>query len=178
MLNKTHVSAGVAIALALALAAPAHADVLIAHTRNGDFVFTIDVNNGDTQTVVPIDNTGRAQSGALLVPANSRFIVSYTAECDVDSTFTNARVSVNLDILAVNQATGLPIVLPPTNGDQDAFCTGDSRPGFDGPNMNTVTAVAVSIPAGTYRIEVRASVQGANGYGTGWLGDSSLIISF
>jgi hypothetical protein len=44
--------------------------------------------------------------------------------------------------------------------------------------MNTITAVAVNIPAGTYRIEVRASVQGANGYGTGWLGDSSLLISF
>ena len=176
MLEKTRLSA--AVALAVALATPAQADVLIAHTRTGDFVFTIDVNNGDTQTVVPLDNTGRVQSGALIVPVNSRFIVSYTAECDVDSTFTNARVSVNLDILAVNQATGLPIALPPTNGDQDAFCTGDSRPGFDGPNMNTVSAVAVNIPAGTYRIEVRASVQGANGYGTGMLGDSSLLISF
>jgi hypothetical protein len=118
------------------------------------------------------------QSGALIVPANSRFIVSYTAECDADSTFTNARVSVSLDILAVNQATGFAIALPPTNGDQDAFCTGDSKPGFDGANMNTVTAVALNIPAATYRIEVRASVQGANGYGTGFPGDSSLIISF
>jgi hypothetical protein len=178
MLRKTRVCAGIAVALVLALAAQASADVLLAHTRNGDFVFTIDVNNGDTQTVVPIDNAGRTQSGALVVPANSRFIVTYTAECDVDSTFTNTRVAVNLDILAVNQATGLPIALPPTNGDQDAFCTGDSRPGFDGPDMNTVTALAVNIPPGTYRIEVRASVQGANGFGTGWLGDSSLIISF
>jgi hypothetical protein len=54
---------------------------------------------------------------------------------------------VSLDILAVNQATGFAIALPPTNGDQDAFCTGDSTPGFDGANMNTVTAVALNIPA-------------------------------
>jgi hypothetical protein len=178
MLKKTRATAGVAVALALLAAAPALADVLISHTRSGDFVFTIDVNNGDTQTIVPLDNTGRAQSGSLVVPPNSRFIVSYTAECDADSTFTNARVSVNLDIFAVNQATGVMIALPPTTGDQDAFCTGDNRPGFDGPDMNTVTALAANIPAGTYRIEVRASVTGANGYGTGWLGDSSLIISF
>jgi hypothetical protein len=45
-------------------------------------------------------------------------------------------------------------------------------------SWNTVTAVAIDIPAGSYRIEVRASVQGANGFGTGLLGDSSLIVSF
>ena len=178
MFQQRCFSAGVAGALALALAAPAQADVLITHTRADDFVFTIDVNNGNIQTAVPLDDTGRTQSGGLIVPVNSRFIVSYTAECDVDSMFTNARVSVSLDILAVNQATGVAIALPPTTGDKDAFCSGDNRPGFDGPDMNTVTAVAINIPAGTYRIEVRASVQGANGFGTGLLGDSSLIVSF
>jgi hypothetical protein len=72
MLKKTRVTTGVAVALALLAAAPTRADVLIAHTRNGDFTFTIDVNNGDTQRVVPLDNTGRGQSGALARTATAR----------------------------------------------------------------------------------------------------------
>ena len=61
MFQQRCFSASVAVALALALAAPAQADVLITHTRAGDFVFAIDVNNGDTQTVVPLDDTGRGK---------------------------------------------------------------------------------------------------------------------
>ena len=106
-----------------------------------------------------------------------RFIVSYTAECAVASPTTGTKVTLNVDIVAINQANGVTIELPPTNGDQDFFCTSDSGPFANGPTtMNAVNAVAVKIPAGTYRIAVRANVQGANGFGTGRLGDSSLVV--
>jgi len=169
-------TASVAGALAL-LTVPAPADVIVSQTRNGNFIFNIDVNNGDTETVVPLDNAGLLQSVTLAVPANARFIVSYTAECAVDSRLTGA--SFNLDITAVNQATGLGIVLPPTNtaGEEDAFCTSNGN-GFDGLAMNAVNAVAVNLPAGNYRIAVGASLP-LSQFGEfvrGLLGDSSLII--
>lgn len=177
MLKNKLLTASVAGALAL-LTVPAPADVIVSQTRNGDFIFAIDANNGDTETVVPLDNAGLLQSVTLAVPANARFIVSYTAECAVDSRIPGA--SLNLDIRVVNQATGLGGALPPTNtaGEEDAFCTSDGTPGFNSFAMNAVNAVSVNLAPGNYRIEVRASLP-LSQFGElvrGRLGDSSLII--
>ena len=45
-LKNKLLTASVAVALVL-LTALAQADVIVSHTRNGNFIFNVDVNNGD-----------------------------------------------------------------------------------------------------------------------------------
>lgn len=152
--------------LALTAAVPARADHFIAMTRLNNFN-TI----GAGGTLVPLNDFGALATPAFAVAAGTRFIVSYTAECAQNAAGVFGYV--NVDIRALNIATGAVTVLPPTNSPGDAFCSSNNVAGFDGWSMNAVNAVATGLPAGNYRIQVFART--VNG-GTGWLGDSSLIV--
>ncbi|WP_157272320.1 hypothetical protein [Azohydromonas aeria] len=151
---------------ALTAAVPARADHFIAMTRGTNFS-----GFGAAGVLVPLDLTGATSSPAFFVAAGSRFIVSYTAECANNAAGVGSWVDV--DIRAINTATGAVTVLPPTNSGGDAFCTSNNVAGYDGWAMSAVNAVATNLPQGNYRIQVLARTVGG---GLGWLGDSSLIV--
>lgn len=155
-------------AAALAAAVPAQAEILVTMSRPGNFA---GITAGGQ--LMPLTPAGANQTPAFFVPAGSRFLVSYTAECANDAATTSSWVS--LDIRAVNVATGAITVLPPTNvaGSQDAFCTSNGTAGYDGWTTTTVIATGVQLPAGNYRLQVYART--VNG-GSGWLSDSSLTV--
>lgn len=155
-------------AAALAAAVPAQAEILVTMSRPGNFTGITAAGQ-----LMPLTPAGANQTPAFFVPAGSRFLVSYTAECANDAATTTAWVS--LDVRAVNVATGAVTVLAPTRvaGDQDAFCASNGTAGYDGWATHTVIATGVQLPAGNYRIQVYART--VNG-GFGWLSDSSLTV--
>ncbi|MES2354603.1 MAG: hypothetical protein V4568_09420 [Pseudomonadota bacterium] len=159
--------ASVTSVLALLAATEASADAIISHTRAGNFTFA-----GPGPAAVPIA-PGVFQTPAFANAASQRFLVLYTAECSVDA--ANQGTWLDLDIQAVNVATGAVTVLAPTVGTSDAFCTSNGTAGQDNWHMNAVNAVGGGgLPAGNYVIRVVGKVQG--GAGQGWLGDSSLTV--
>lgn len=160
--------AGLIGAAALAAAVPAQAEILVTMTRPGNFT-----GIGAGGVLVPLTPGGINQTPSFNVPAGGRFIVSYTAECSNDAPGTNSWVT--LEIRAVNVHTGAVTVLPPTNAPagEDAFCTSNGTTGHDGWTMAAVNATGVRLAAGTYRIQVWGRT--VNG-GSGWLGDSSLVV--
>ncbi|WP_157991343.1 hypothetical protein [Caldimonas tepidiphila] len=167
--------AGGVAALALAAAGAASADTLSAQTRNGNFTF----QNAQGQVNVPVA-PGTFESPTFAFIQGERLVVSYTAECAVAGGNNNqnnnsANIWMDLDIVARNVTTNVITVLPPTNGNNDAFCSVNHTPQNDGWQMNAVNAVALNLPTGIYRVEVRARLRG-NGATSGHLGDSSLIV--
>lgn len=150
----------------LMAASQASADALIGMTRAGNFTFAAPVT-------VPIA-AGVTSSPAFFNAAGQRFIVSYTAECAVAAAAGNTTTWMDLNVVAINIATGAVFTLAPTVGTLDAFCTSNGTVGNDGWSMNAVNAIGgAGMPAGNYRVQVRARLSGA---GTGHLGDSSLIV--
>ena len=108
-------------------------------------------------------------------PAGARFIVSYNAECAVAAAAGNSSTWMDVDVRAVNIATGAVFTLTPTAGGLDAFCTSNGTAANDGWQRVVVNAIGgPGMPAGNYRVNVRARLSGA---GTGHLGDTSLVIS-
>lgn len=155
-------------AAALAAAVPAQAEILVTMSRHGNFF-----GFGAGGTLVPLTPNGTTQTPAFNVPAGSRFIVSYSAECANDAAGYQSWVT--LEIRAVNVNTGAVRVLSPTGAPNsgDAFCSSNGTAGFDGWSTHTVNANGVQLPAGTYRIQV----WGRTAFGgSGWLGDSSLVV--
>jgi hypothetical protein len=160
--------AGLLGAAALAASVPAHAEILVTMTRPNNFS-----GFGAGGAVVPLTPGGNTVTPAFNVPAGGRFIASYTAECSNDAPGTSSWVT--LEIRAINVFTGAVTVLPPTNaaGGADAFCTSNGTAGHDGWVMAGVNATGVQLPGGTYRIQVFARTVAG---GTGWLGDTSLVV--
>lgn len=160
--------AGLIGAAALAAAVPAQAEILVTMSRHGNFS-----GFGAGGTAVPLTPNGTTLTPAFNVPAGGRFIVSYSAECANDASGYQSWVS--LEIRAINVNTGAVRVLSPTgaSGGADAFCSSNGTAGYDGWGTHTVNANGVQLPAGTYRIQVWGST--VNG-GSGWLGDSSLVV--
>jgi hypothetical protein len=155
--------------LGLLAAGQASADSFIALARAGNFTFA----SAAGQVAVPI-GAGVFQTPAFFNAAGQRFIVSYTAECAVAAAAGNTSTWLDLDVRAVNLATGAVFVLPPTVGGADAFCTSNGTAADDGWNMTAVNAIGgAGMPAGNYVVQVRARLSGA---GTGHLGDSSLVV--
>jgi len=155
-------------ALGVMAASQASAHSFIAVSRMGNFTFPA------AGAMVPI-------AGAAVVtpifanPANARFIVSYNAECAVAAAAGNTSTWMDIDVRAINAVTGAVFTLTPTAGGLDAFCTSNGTAANDGWQRVVVNAIGgVGMPAGNYRIQIRARLSGA---GTGHLGDTSLIVS-
>lgn len=155
-------------ALGLLAASQVSAHSIIAVARVGNFTF------GPAPVLVPV-NGGAVVTPFFFNAAGQRFIVSYNAECAVAAAAGNASTWMDVDVRAVNIATGAVFTLTPTAGGLDAFCTSNGTVGNDGWQRVVVNAIGgPGMPAGNYRIQVRAGLSGA---GTGHLGDTSLLVS-
>jgi hypothetical protein len=155
-------------AFGLLAATQASAHSFIAVSRMGNFTF------GAAPVMVPI-NGASTVTPIFANPAGARFIVSYNAECAVAAAAGNSSTWMDVDVRAVNIGTGAVFTLTPTAGGLDAFCTSNGTAGNDGWQRVVVNAIGgPGMPAGNYRVQVRARLSGA---GTGHLGDTSLIIS-
>ena len=156
-------------ALGVVAATQASAHSIIAVARTGNFTF-----GAAAPVMVPI--AGAAVVTPLFAnPAGARFIVSYNAECAVAAAAGNFSTWMDVDVRAINAATGAVFTLTPTAGGFDAFCTSNGTAANDGWQRVVVNAIGgPGMPAGNYRIQIRARLSGA---GTGHLGDTSLIVS-
>lgn len=143
----------------------ASADVLSAVTAPANWDFA-----GAAQVIVP------GMTTALFAnPLNGRFIVTFSSECAVNAPAGNSSAWTDVDIVLLNVA-GVPVrTLAPTVGSFDAFCGANGTAGFDGWASNSITAVSGGgLPAGLYRVQVRARLNG--GATGGWFGERSLVV--
>lgn len=143
----------------------ASADVLSAVTSPANWTF-----NGAAQVAIP------GMTSALFAnPLNGRFVVTFSGECSVDAPAGNSIAWTDVDIVVLNAAGAAVRVLPPTVGAADAFCAANGTAGFDGWESNSITAVnGAGLPAGLYRVQVRARLNG--GATGGWFGERSLVV--
>ena len=155
----------VAGAFTLMAATQASANMITAVTGLGNTTFL-----GAAQVVVP-----GMTSGLFPNPAGARFVVTFSAECSVHAAAGNNTAYTDVDIVVLNAAGGLVVTLAPTAGTLDAFCAADGTAGFSGFASHSVTAVSPGLPAGNYRVQVRARLQG--GAFGGWFGERSLVVS-
>lgn len=108
--------------------------------------------------------------------AGARFIATFSSECSVNALAGNSPAYTDVDIVVLNLAGVVVATLAPTAGDQGAFCSANGTAGFDGWESNSVQAVGgLGLPAGNYRVQVRARTNG--GATGGWFGERSLILS-
>jgi hypothetical protein len=143
----------------------ASADVLTAVTAPANWNFA-----GAAQVAIP------GMTTPLFVnPLNGRFVVTFSSECSVNAPAGNSIAWTDVDIVVLNAAGALVRVLPPTVGAGDAFCAANGTAGFDGWESNSITAVSgAGLPAGLYRVQVRARLNG--GATGGWFGERSLVV--
>jgi hypothetical protein len=160
-----------AAALALTAATPVAAAVNAALVRPGNYVF-----NQGTSNLVPLNAAGATETATIVLTAQQRMLVGFTAECAVGAAAGNTGTWLNVDIEVRNVTTGVVTVLPPTVGTNDGFCSANGTAGADGWAMHTVNAF-ITLPAGSYRFRVRANIQNGVAGNTGSLGDSSLIVA-
>lgn len=107
--------------------------------------------------------------------AGGRNIVTFSSECSVNAPAGNHSAWVDVDIVLIS-AAGAATVLAPTVGSADAFCGANGTLGFDHWSTHAISAVVPpALPAGLYRAQVRARLNG--GATGGWFGERSLIVS-
>jgi len=115
-------------------------------------------------------------SNVLAKPANQRLIITFASECAVDAPAGNTSGWVDVDIVLLDAAGAVVHTATPTAGSADAFCAANGTAGFDGWESNAVVAlVPYNFPAGNYRVQVRARING--GATGGWFGERQLAVS-
>lgn len=151
------------LVVAIVLGASAAASVAIVRvnaTRPGNW------SSAPAPVLVPLNANG-ATTIAFNSAAAGRRVLTYSAECSVDAPAGNNFAWLDLDVV-VNG-----IVVPPTVGSADAFCSADGVAGFGGYVRSSITVV-ISVVEGTNRIRIQAR---GNAGATGvWLGDSALVV--
>jgi hypothetical protein len=152
-------------AAALGAAAPASAQTVAAVVGVGNWVF-------GAAGLVPIP--------AMTTPvffngAGQRFVVIFSSECAVDAAAGNTAAYTDVDIVVLDPFGALVATLPPTAGNQDAFCAANGTAGFDGWENNAITALGgLNLPAGNYMVQVRARLN--NAATGGWFGERMLTL--
>jgi hypothetical protein len=122
--------------------------------------------NSPAAVLVPLTGGGATVVGFNL-PAAGRKILTYSAECAVNAAAGSTSAWMDLDII-VNG-----VVVAPTAGTLDAFCSSNGSAGFDGWARNSITVVITGLAgANTVRIQARGN-NGATGL---WLGESALVV--
>lgn len=153
----------VALALALAgAAATAHAGV------KASAVATSVLINSDNATAVfvPLNDAGATTLNFKLGSASKK-VLTYSAECAVRAPLGNSAAWLDLDIYV----NGL--IVAPTVGTADAFCSSNGTLGPDGWTRASITVPIQGISGdNTVRIQARGN-NGATGL---WLGESALVI--
>ena len=155
-------------ALSLMAATQASAHSFAAVTAVGNFTFL--------PAAVPVVLPGMT-TPVFFNPAGLRFIATFSSECSVNAPAGNSSAWTDVDIVVLNVPAGVVVaILAPTVGNQAAFCSSNGTAGFDGWASNSVQGVGgVGLPAGNYRVQVRA--RNNNGATGGWFGERSLILS-
>ncbi len=149
-------------ALLLSVAATGvSAKVLVGLTRSNNFTYTVD------NTPVPLNDTG-STSVAFVAKKTAVHSLTYSAECSADNGAATNAGWVHLDI----EVNG--VVVAPTVGSSDAFCSPDNVAGSSGWVRPSIT-IPVSLVAGNNTVRVLGRF--ASPVTTGWLGDSALVIT-
>lgn len=147
-------------ALLLSLAAgAASAKVLASATRSNNFTYTVD------NTPVPLNDSG-STSMVFNVGKAGTYSLTYSAECSADNGANSNTGWVHLDI----EVNG--VVVAPTVGSADAFCSPDNVAGSSGWVRASIT-VPVRLLAGNNTVRVLGGLVSVT---TGWLGDTALVI--
>jgi hypothetical protein len=147
-------------ALLLSLTAgAASAKVLAAATRSNNFTYTVD------NTPVPLNNGG-STSIVFNVATAGTYSLTYSAECSADNGANSNAGWVHLNI----EVNG--VVVAPTVGSSDAFCSPDNVAGSSGWVRPSIT-IPVRLVAGSNTVRVLGGLVSVT---TGWLGDSALVI--
>lgn len=158
------------VVLAGLMATSAHAGVKGYATRTGNFA----ISNTGEEILIPLKD-GTTTPNTLRVKSTKveTLVITYSAECAVitpatDTPAQSAGRWVHVNILVDG------VVINPTAGVNDAFCSGNQTPGNDGWFRASVTTTAV-VAAGFHNIEVKAAtVNGGIGL---HLGDSALVVN-
>lgn len=137
------------------------APLRLARVRAGNFRWT---TSGLKD--VPLDDAG-ATTLTWLQAADSQRLLTYSAECALTLPAAAGTPWVHLDIVVNGE------VIPPTQGDADAFCGVPAGTTFSGYQRPSITLL-IDARAGENQVSIRAGV-GADGI-TVSLGDSSLVI--
>lgn len=147
-------------ALLLSLAAgAASAKVLASATRSNNFTYTVDA------TPVPLNDSGSTNMVFNVAKAGT-YSLTYSAECSADNGANSNSGWVHLDI----EVNG--VVVAPTVGSADAFCSPDNVAGSSGWVRPSIT-VPVRLLAGNNTVRILGGLVSIT---TGWLGDSALVI--
>jgi len=148
-------------ALVLSLAAgAASAKVLASATRSNNFTYTVD------NTPVPLTDSG-STSMVFNVAKAGTYSLTYSAECSADNGAASNSGWVHLNI----EVNG--VVVAPTAGSSDAFCSPDNVSGSSGWVRPSIT-VPVRLLAGNNTVRILGGI--VSPVTTGWLGDSALVI--
>lgn len=112
-------------------------------------------------------NTAGATSLSFNLDKAQKKVLTFSAECSVNAPAGNSSAWVDIDII-VNG-----VVVAPTTGNLDGFCSANGTAGFDGWETNSITVVIPGIVgANSVRIQARL-----NGGATGlWFGERSLVV--
>ncbi|MFO1338809.1 MAG: hypothetical protein U1F53_11335 [Burkholderiaceae bacterium] len=149
-------------ALLLSVAATgASAKVLVGLTRSNNFTYTVD------NTPVPLNDSG-STSVVFAAKKAAVYALTYSAECSADNGADTNAGWVHLDI----EVNG--VVVAPTVGSSDAFCSPDNVAGTSGWVRPSIT-IPVTLAAGNNTVRVLGRF--VSPVTTGWLGDSALVIT-
>lgn len=157
---KTAKKLSLAVLLGL-MASPAFALLPLTAAHPGNFTFTTD------GTLLPLSASGATTLRFRTTAAEQKVVIAYNAECSFASTTKQAWIGVDIIVDGVT--------VPPSNEPSsfDAMCTSDGT-GDNNWTRAVMNAVYVVPAAGLHDIQIKATM--SNGTGTGWYGDSSLII--
>ena len=157
--------AAAALSIAAAASAPVAAQSIAAVSESANWTFA-----GAAQVLIP-----GMVTPLVAKQANLRLVVYFSAECAVDGAAGNFGWT-DVDIRMINALGATVMVLPPTAGSGDAFCSANGTAGFNAWENNTIIArVPFDVPAGNYRFAVYARANaGATG---GWFGERALVVS-
>ena len=135
----------------------------------------VGTNNWTFSGTSQVDVSGMV-SNAFFKPANTRLIVTFSAECAVNAPTGNPNAWMDVDIVLLNAFTNAVVyTASPTVGSLDAFCSSTGTAGFGHWATHSVQAlIPFNLPAGTYKASVKARLN--NGGTGGWLGERMLSV--
>lgn len=150
----------IVLATAALLAVTAHAKVLTSGTFPANFTFT----STTSKTPLPL-NTG-ATSLVFRAAKAGTFVLTFSAECAADNGTSSTSGWVDVDV----EVNG--VVVSPTVGSSDAFCSPNGTVGHDG-WVRASISVPVNLVAGSNTVRV---LGGLNGLTSGWIGDTAIVV--
>jgi hypothetical protein len=158
--NRTLFTAAFAAA-SLLTAATAEAKIY----AYGAYGFNFSATPTTGYAAVPLTDAGKTSLKFKTTKDAQPVIISFTAECSIDSA---SAAWVDIDVLVDG------VAIAPTAQTSDAFCGADSVAGFDPFTSAAVNVVAVVPVTGSHIVEVRARASD-NTSGI-WVSDTSIIV--